>query len=178
MNKTKLLAAFLLIATVLTNFSCNKKSDDSVDTSTDFFVKFKINGVQKEFKGMTNALFQTVPVTPAIYTLALQGINSTASTTTNLMGLNISDIAAVAINKNYTSIIAGSTIQASLLYFDQTGNQFGSDFVISSVPTNAVIRLSEITSTSVSGTFSGKVSQLGATTELTITEGSFRVKRL
>lgn len=179
MKKTKFSILFILAFTLFGSFSCKKKSDDSsADTSTDFFVRFKVNGVQKEFKGTTTALFQTIALSPTLYTASFQGIQNSTATSTNVLGLNVSDIAAIAVNKNYTSTIVGSTIQASILYFDQAGAQYGSIFVTSGSSTDAVIRLTEITSTSVSGTFSGKVASSTGSNNQTITEGSFRVKRM
>lgn len=143
--------------------------------SSSYFVKFKIDGVQKDFSGSTNALITSFDAGGTmIYSGAFQGIQSAANPQVNLMGININDVAAIVTNKTYTDAIAGVTIQGALIYFNASGEQLSSLFVTTDA--NVAIRLSEITTTSISGTFSGKVqSMTGA--PLAITEGTFKVKR-
>lgn len=179
MKEKQLFRILLLMFTIVISFSCNKKSDDTpTDTNADFFVRFKLDGTQMEFKGMTTGLFQTLPLTPTIYSGSFQGLQSSTAVTTNLFGIDVRDIVPIAINKNYTNIAISNTIQATFLYFDAAGNQYSSGYLATTASTDAVVRLTEITNTSVSGTFSGKMSTLSGTVAKTITEGSFKVKRL
>ena len=175
---------FGAITFVILSFSvgCKKKNDSTTNNSGTYFIKFKINGTQKEFAN-TSALFTQFNVgggNPTIYTGSFQGVASSSTPTVSNMGLSVNDIVAIAINKNYKSVIIGTSIAGSLVYMDAAGLVHGSDFVTSgsSGDDDAIIKLTEITSTSVSGTFSGKVASLGSSTTYSITEGSFRVKKL
>ncbi|QNA43893.1 hypothetical protein [Lacibacter sediminis] len=142
-----------------------------------YFMKFKLDGVQKEFSGTTSALITSFDAGGTIiHTGAFQGIQSASNTTANLMGINVNDVTALVTNKNYTDALVGITVQGVLLYFDASGDQLSSMFVTTDA--NVIIRLSEITTTSVSGTFSGKLASLTSGASATVTEGSFRVKRL
>ena len=145
--------------------------------SSSYYMKFKIDGVQKDFSGTTSALITSFDAGGTIiHTGAFQGIQSASNTTANLMGININDVTALVTNKNYTDALVGVTVQGVLLYFDASGGQLSSMFVTTDA--NVIIRLSEITTTSVSGTFSGKLASLTSGASATVTEGSFRVKRL
>ena len=184
MKKTIHVILTTIIFSLLLTFQsgCKKKNDDSSNDSSNYFIKFKVNGVQKEF-GNTSGIFTQINVgggNPTIYTGSFQGVASSSTPTVNNMGLSVNDIAAIAVNKNYKSDIVGPTIAGSLVYMDAAGLVHGSDFVTTGSlgADDAIIRLTEISSTSVSGTFSGKVAAAGSSTTLTITEGSFRVKRM
>ncbi len=171
--------AFLSLITF--SFGCKKKDSPGTDSGT-YFIKFKVNGAQKEF-GYTSGVFTQINLGggyPTIYTASFQGISSSSTPTVYNMSLNINDLVAIAINKNYKSVIIGSTVAGSLVYMDAVGLVHGSDFVSTGSlgDDDAVIKLTEITTTSVSGTFTGKVASLGAATALTITEGTFRIKKM
>lgn len=191
MKKNQLYVLTLLFAIISLGLnSCSKEKSFSSGGSggtggtgggggtggSSYFVKFKIDGVQKDFSGSTNALLTSFDAGGTkIYSGVFQGMQSAANPQANLMGISINDITALVTNKTYTDALAGVTVQGALLYFDASGDQLSSLFVATDA--NVAIRLSEITTTSVSGTFSGKVQSMTGT-PLAITEGSFRVKRL
>ncbi len=169
------LAILLLSATLFT--ACKKSSSGS--SSTTYFVKFKLDGVQKEYKGIPNFTTVTLPSSPVIYSLAVQASLATSVALKDHIAINANDIATIATGKTYKNQDAGGTIQAVLMYYDNAGNAYSSVMVNPESINDAVITFSEVTSTYVSGTFTGKVAAVsGGTTTYTITEGSFKVPKL
>lgn len=192
MKKNQLYALTLLFAIISLGLSsCSKEKSFSsggsggtggtgggggTGGSSSYFMKFKINGVQKEFTANTFAVFSSIDIVgTTIYTASIQGTLSTSSSTTNLMGININDVTPIVANKDYSDATVGQTIQGALLYFDATGEQYSTLLVPTDV--NLKIRITELTSTVVAGTFSGKMQSMTGTTVLNVTEGSFKLKR-
>lgn len=91
------------------------------------------------------------------------------------MGININDVSPIEANKDYSDATVGQTIQGALLYFDAAGEQYST--ILTATDVNLKIRLTELTSTVVAGTFSGKMQSMTGTALLNVTEGSFRMKR-
>ncbi|HNP23080.1 MAG TPA: hypothetical protein PKM63_02915 [Panacibacter sp.] len=165
----KLPAALLLLAVVIASFSCNKTGGGS---TTQYFVSAKIDGTELKNVGFTVATFADLTAI-GLKTCTIQGSESAVSTS-NLLNLVVVDNAPIT-TKQYTAINISGLKQASINYTDKNGAVFSSDY---SPLADAVITVTGITVNDVVGTFSGTVSNVSGTSSISITDGSFLVKRL
>ncbi len=173
---------YLILSSIIisTPLSCSKKStsSDPVVTS-EYFIRFKIDGIQKEFKANIRASISDIStVSTTIFLGAFSGLLvNTTNTNSNLMSVGVRDPFMITTNKVYNSTYPPSLYQVSLLYWDENGNQYSSQFLSSLSNTDAVVTFSEVTDKIVSGNFSGKIALSGnpSNTHL-VTEGVFKMK--
>lgn len=168
----------LLLLLALT-ISCQKELAYEVPMPhkvNDFYVKFKADGKTIEYIGFTKAAFYNV--VPGMYSLSMQGQQSD-SATQNYMAIILNSDVALTNNVEYTDQPVNTTLQATLVYNDATGNQFTSAL---NRAANVKVSIDEITAAYVTGTFSGDVENVNrpATSNpsiIKITDGLFKVKR-
>lgn len=169
---TKILFLSTIIFSVFAISSCKKNNDNP--SSSGFYVKFKLDGTEKQYTETTAAVFSTaLPV----YSCALVGEKLISGTVYEGMGINIFNDVAIAANVTYTDAVVASigAPQATLLYTDAAGAQESSATAISP---NVKVVLTQIDDKSVTGTFSGTiVSTTDLTTTQTVTEGEFHLPR-
>lgn len=171
---------FLFMIVIPFPIACSKKSSDPTPPTSEFFIRFKVDGIQKEFKANTRATISDVStVNTPIILGAFSGLQTNATNTTaNLMSVSVRDPLTMAIKKVYSSTSPGAIYQVALLYWDENGDPYSSEFLSTPSSSDAMLTLSEITENYVSGSFNGKVALSGASlnTHL-ITEGTFKLKR-
>jgi len=175
MKKTTFSKILFLGAVIFCVFglsSCKKNSDNP--SSSDYYVKFKLDGADKQYTQTTAAVFTTqLP----FYSCAMVGENAVSGTVYEGMGITIFNDVAIAANVTYTDAEVASlgTSQASLLYTDATGAQSSSAFATSP---NVAVVITSMDDKTVTGTFSGTiVSTTDLTKSQTVTEGTFHLPR-
>ncbi len=169
---TKVLLSSIVFGLVALS-SCKKNNDNP--STAGFYVKFKLDGTDKQYSGITTALFTTAL---PLYQCALIGEKQVSGTVYEGMGINIYNDAAIAANVTYTDALVASlgTPQAILLYTDATGAQASSATATSP---NVKVVITQMDASSVTGTFSGTiVSTTDLTTTQTVTEGQFHLPRM
>ena len=175
MKKTtfsKILFLGAVIFSVFAISSCKKKSDNP--STSGYYVKFKLDGTDKQYTETTAAVFTT---TLPLYSCAMIGEKLISGTVYEGMGITIFNDAAIAANVTYTDALVASigAPQASLLYTDATGAQ-SSSAIASSPNVNVVI--TSMDDKTVTGTFSGNiVNTTDFTTSHAVTEGQFHLPR-
>jgi hypothetical protein len=160
---------FLLLSLLITvSFSCSKSANSS---GTQYQVSAKINGTEQKITGYTVATFADLPAV-GFKTCNIQG-SASATSGSNVFSLAIIDVNAIT-TKQYTAIDIGGVIQATINYTDQNGVVYSSSY---NSLADAVITISGLNTTDVAGTFSGTLSNVAGTSSITITDGTFVVKR-
>ena len=174
MKKT-IFTKILLSASILgliTLSSCKK--DGGGDSSSGYYVKFKLDGTQKQYSEITTAIFNTAL---PLYQCAMVGEKQVNGTVYEGMGITLNNDAAIASDVTYTdAVVAGiGTPQASLLFTDENGAQASSALATSP---NVKVTITKMDDHFVTGTFSGTItSTLDFTTTQTVTEGTFHLSR-
>ncbi len=155
------LVAFVLLAT-----GCTKENSFEQETETAYFVKFKVDGVLREYMDVVLATSSTAG---GVFTVTVQG---QAALTGNPEGIvvSVSDSEPV-IAQDYNEVPDSDT--PALMFRNDGGKEFSTLFATTQTGLN--VNISRINSTSVRGTFSGKAYSLDGT-ELNVTEGSFFAK--
>ncbi len=186
-----MMSALFLLA-VLSGCKKDSGGDEDDDDETEFYVRFKANGVQKEFKSMASA--QVFPVSnKAVYGSVIQGyqdFNSSNKTHLGIIITNESALAATAYrNSVYVQNSDGDKLPQLLLSYP---DEKGDGYISISTPTtqippfdkvvsDAVVNITTINNNRISGTFSGTVylsTDATLATTVKITEGKFNVSVL
>ncbi|SHN34748.1 hypothetical protein [Mucilaginibacter sp. OK098] len=170
-NTTKLLLGALLVAII---FNSCKKSDSNSPTGTS--MKFTSNGAAVSFNSCV-AISATVGNTSEVLITGINITNAKPGASSFEVELT-HDINTLKAGQTYPVASSFSQLDASTLYYftnasdvfnTQTGNAQGT------------VSITEVTSTSIKGTFSGKLFAendfTGTTVLYTITNGSFTAKR-
>jgi hypothetical protein len=143
------------------------KTDEDDNSNSGYFIRFKANGTQVEFKEQTSLV-------AAFAKSGIQhnGVFSGGKNLSNIV-LQVFDNKAIEATTFTGYTISGSSIVAELIsYNDNTG----ANYTQGSVGSNATITISEITATTVRGTFSSTVKSAGKP-DISITQGEFFVWR-
>lgn len=166
----------LRVATVLTALAagCGGSTDSTNNQSGADFIRFKANGAQVQFQDQfANPIAVSIAKTGSEYSLIVTGgSDPTASLYSNIQ-LNVADVSPIG-TKTYGAFqpIGGGYTAALVTYnvgsvgYDNTAAN--SDFQIT---------ITQITSTTASGTFSGTVKTKSGVA-VSITSGEFLGKRI
>lgn len=134
-----------------------------------YYVKFKLNGVQQEYREVATGVKGTLG---PIQFFSVVGRPSSALQPA--IGVTINDATPIVINKTYDDTPVLGTL-SSLQYNDATGTSYSTAVALTP---GFECRFSEITATTARGTFKGNCSPIGSTAVNAITEGEFYVKIL
>lgn len=155
----------LFIALLSATFSSCSKDDEPAEN--DYYVRFNASGQKVEFKvhgSLVAAFGQSGSNHNAVFTgydatsnISLQVFDNKAITTATYTGYTLSD-------SSFIGALIGYTDKSGTLYMQDALNPVTS------------ISISEITATTVKGTFSGTVKASGKT-DISITNGEFYVWR-
>jgi hypothetical protein len=178
--------ASLLLLILISISSCKKNSDSGGGNPlTDFYLRFKNNGVQNEYKAHAEGNFNRA--SGANYNSIVGATKVQFEATKSNMVVAVTTVGKAALNKtytNYTTATAGLE-KAKLLqlaFYDETGKFFMSwgDEYLSLMPAGSVadarLTITESTSAYIKGTFSGTLFTSGYTSKITITDGEFYLK--
>ncbi len=176
MKKRYFVGGILLVCFFL---SCQKGLNYSVDNPADstaagsqYYLKFKGNGVPYQYTQQTAAYFTTLN---NLYNSSLIGETSALN---GAEGMTISIYSDTLFVPNFTYTDGGLPVlgipQTTLVFTDSSGIQYNS--VNSSNPAVSLI-FTTITPTYVQGTFSGNIKNQAGTDSLQVTEGSFVLPR-
>jgi hypothetical protein len=174
MKKTSF-TKILLSTTVLGLIALSSCKKDSNSPSTGYYVKFKLDGTEKQYSEIATAVFTTqLP----LYQCAMVGEKQTNGTVYEGMGITINNSGSIAANLTYTDeLVSGlGTPQAILLFTDDAGAQASSGFATSP---NVKVTITQMDDKTVTGTFSGTIeSTTDMSTTHTVTEGEFHLSRM
>jgi hypothetical protein len=179
----------IALAAVLTSlYSCNKQSDiinNSNNNTNQYYVKFKVDGTEIKYD-YTGSTLNSVN-SNGEYGTAISGQKSEFEYNKNGLAYVISTISPATINTTYTnyqSSVPGYVKAPAYVmgWYDNNGNFFGAWgdlFASAGVTSDAKVKLTAITSTSLRGTFSATVYKEinGASAKHLITDGEFFVRR-
>lgn len=171
----------LLILSLFSVSSCKKNSDNPSSSSSNYYIKFKIDETEKNYSSASAAKFTTLFPTSPVYSVTMKSEYKNGTTFFESMAISIFDNQSIAENVTYTDkqiIIQGGTSQtsqANLAYNDGNGGQSGSGFTTNP---NVKVIITKLDDKTVSGTFSGVVaSTIDRTSTQTVTEGQFYLPR-
>jgi hypothetical protein len=173
----------LLVFSILIFTSCGK---DEVP-KPEYFYKFKVNGVQKEFRASDDAsiFFTQDPGSTTRRTLFTMVSGSDPAKNTIVMSYR--SLESIVIGNTYqmqAPIVIDGVENPSIIffYFDEDGKEYGATLLKSTNPganDNAFFSFSEFSNESSRGTFEAVIFDLSATGDLNrreavmITEGEF-----
>ena len=167
---TKALYAIVILALFATT-SCKK---DGGSSSSGYYVKFKLNGTQKQYSETTAAVFTDAF---SVHQCSMVGEETKSASIYEGMAISIYSDAAIAANVTYTDQIVASlgTPQATLLFTDSDGTQTTSAFLSNA---NVKVTITQMDDKTVTGTFSGNIGDISDISgNESITEGQFHLPR-
>lgn len=146
---------------------CSKKDDPG--TGSAYYMRFKANGKQVEYKTGTQAAFAG---NSGLFDCLLAGFSSNSD-----LGITIFDHEDIRAGMTYDGeILSGTgTPMAAIVYQDEQGNTYSSGNISAYPDAAAEVVLSEIASGYVKGHFSGVV--YNDQTKIAITDGEFYLMR-
>jgi hypothetical protein len=169
----------IFICLILFVSSCKKANTDIASTTTSqYYMRFKGNGAQKEFTATTAYYFTT--------TCSLNG--GTNDSTGNAFTINIVSVnVPIQVNNTFTETQAvpapnSYTPKAYFAYGINSPSFYNYGSWIAEPSEHSVyacvVKILELDATHVKGTFSGKVRERNGSSFINITDGEFNVKRI
>jgi len=188
---TPLYGVFLSLMLLPCLSGCKKDLGDSNEPGGSYYVKFKVDGKQEEFRYLKEGQLAIVTATEkdengnySVFGSFMKTIETTSQNTISLL-LGYSELPATdKVYGNFNSTVAGA-IKAPVLIISYTDND-GDDYLtslfdVSSGPYDAQVAFSHISAKEIKGTFSGTLRQVkDGYTEKTIkiTDGVFFAPRI
>lgn len=176
-----------LIIALMSLLSCSKsKSTGGGSSATnEYYLKFKANGTQYEYRAHTEAIFNRQ--SGADYQCTLGGTKDAFIPTKSNMTVALTSVGANQTNLTYTNYAttAAGFKKAKILqlgFYDANGKFFMSwadelaNLLPAGTPFNARLVLTEATSAHLKGNFSGTMLTQDYLTRLDITDGEFYLK--
>ena len=178
-----------LLCIVLMSAGC-KKSTTSTGTSSSgsYYMKFKADGVQKEFLQNTSGSFNRQQTNnTANYASTFGGTLDPSMVTKNNMTIALVTVGPAKLNQLYTNYktTAAGMLKAFIVqpgYYDENGVfwlSWSDDFIPAIPPgttTSAGVTVTAAGSSGIRGTFSGVLYNSDFSKKLIITEGDFFLK--
>lgn len=176
----------LLVPGMLIMASSCKKDNGSDDSGSGYYMRFKINGTQVEYKGQIEGTFDKV--TALQHNTSLAGLKDALVATKNNMTLLLATENETQTGLTYASYATGTSGMqkaklVNLVYIDENGKSYLSwmeEFapaLPAGTETTATIKITEATANYIKGIFSGVLYNEGYTTKLNITDGEFYARR-
>ena len=179
----------LIAVTFIVMFGCSKsKSGGSGTTTTnDYYIRFKANGVQTEYKAHTETIYNKANGTTERMT-TLGGTkeqfvptksNMTVALTTvgdNTLNVTFTNYATTAAGFKKAKILTLGFYDANGKFFMSWADEF-SNILPAGSPINCRLVFTEATSTYLKGNFSGTLFSQDYLTRLEITDGEFYLKQ-
>lgn len=167
---------FLLALTItLTLAGCSKKGDGGPD-SGDYYFKFTVGSQSYNYTANSYATFSTAD---DIYLAGIGGFEDMSVGTKNVASVLVGSLNTIT-QSTYAGLVYpgsdGNTPKVFFSWIDGNGKTYSSLYQDNATNTLTITRLS---SSSVSGTFSGKIYDISASGSAAITySGEFYVKRV
>lgn len=172
---------------------CSKKnSDDEDDPGSSYYIRFKIDGAQKEYKSNTG--FQVLPVSnKSLYSAVMNGFQDDGALDKNLLNIIIWSkdpiVAKTYKNENDVANSDGDKVPEILITYNDNdkvghlslGKPFSTQPPFDRIVSDAQVVITNLTGSNISGTFSGtlyKSTDGTYTQKLVVTEGKFNLKKL
>ncbi|HYK45068.1 MAG TPA: hypothetical protein VEV83_07865 [Parafilimonas sp.] len=158
---------FPLLFTCL--MACSK---DSGSVTSGYYVKFKLDNEQKQYNEITAVFFSN---NGYVYHFGGEAQKDPANDSDELIAVIVNDLQPITINKVYGDSLMDAMQQGLINYSDETGSHYTSMITDGD---NVKIVFTEISDTTVSGTFSGKIYNVHEPLDIhSITEGQFHLAR-
>lgn len=172
---------------------CSKSNVDVVPPpgrteATPYFVRFKVNGVQKEYKDNGDVMqgqMNSGPTSAGEWVGSMIGMKDPLVNQKNALGMITSSVQKTEPNKTYTNYTASGVTKLKLLilhYYNEAGDFYMSWADDFSTPLGTVadsrFAVTEATDKIMKGTFSGTLYSANQLATAVITEGSFYVSRV
>ncbi|HRO45470.1 hypothetical protein [Agriterribacter sp.] len=175
----------LLPGIMIMAYSC-KKDNDTRDPGSGYYIRFKINGTQVEYKGQVEGAFDKA--TALQHNTSLAGLKEALVATKNNMTLLLATDNETQTGLGYTSYTTGTSGMqkaklVNLVYIDENGKNYLSwmeEFAPALPPgteTKAIIKITEATADYMKGDFSGVLYDEAYTVKFNITDGEFYARR-
>lgn len=188
LKQIKLFTPILLTLCLISSCKKNFSGIDPTNQPTDYYIKFKANGVLTEYKKDAAGNFNVYSASPpASYGTSIYGSKVENQTTKDAASLLLSSTTENKINRVYTSYSTSVSNheKASLLsigMFDSAGEFFMSwaQESVSVLPPGTLVNntmvITAFSTAGIKGTFSGTLYNNNFSKRISITEGEFFVK--
>ena len=181
----KLRSPLTAIIALMYLLSCSKSKPASGSNANDFYLRFKANGTQLEYRAHVEAIYNKQ--SGADYITTLGGTKDQFIPTKSNMTVALTSVGVNQTNITYTNYAtaAAGFKKAKILqlgFYDANGKFFMSwsdDFVSllpAGTPINGRLILTEATSSTLKGNFSGTMVTQDYQSKVDITEGEFYLK--
>ncbi|MCO5241035.1 MAG: hypothetical protein M9904_13375 [Chitinophagaceae bacterium] len=172
----------LLPVITMTLYACKKDGGTERGNGSGFYMKFKLNDVQFEYKGTVEGTFSKPTSTQ--YGTSAAGLKEAFVANKNNMTLLLATTGEVQKGTSYTSYTSSSSGMqkaklAQLVFIDENGKNYFSwmeemaPALPSGTETNAVIKITEAGSGYFKGNFSGVLYSEDYTVKLVVKDGEF-----
>jgi hypothetical protein len=178
------IAKYLVLFTATIAFlpSCRKEKSSNTASAVSYYVRFKVNGVQTEYKDSSYAKPEMGDV-PPYHTGYFSAWKANSGVNKNKFSIRVYDTDLVRAGATYTeAIFSPISIPAACGYwYDENGVLYANMNTLSAAYSTEVqpfqTKITELTSTTVKGTFFGNLKDYKTANTTTITEGEFYLQR-
>ncbi|MBC7826879.1 MAG: hypothetical protein H7122_03965 [Chitinophagaceae bacterium] len=186
MRKTYLsLPLFLMI--LISMSACTKSAGGNGNASKDFYLRFKADGVQNEYRAHVEGNFNK-PSGPTEYITILGGTKVQFEAKKSNMTLGLTTVGTTMLHTTYTNYSASApglkkAKLALISFLDENGKPYaswGEEFSLVLPPGSPIdVRLviTEASSTHIRGNFSGTLYSADFSAKIKITDGEFYLEQ-
>jgi hypothetical protein len=180
------LSVILAMLALLNACSKSDSGGNNIPATSAYYMKFKLDGVQIEFKQNTDGVFNK-PQSNGDYTCINGGTKEQFVATKNNIAVLMTTVGQHNLNTTYTcyKTTTAGFVKAKLLavsYLDDNAFSWASwsEDLVAGLPagteTKANLTITEANSTSIKGTFNAVLYNTGFTKKAVLTEGEFYLK--
>lgn len=183
----------LLWLTVLTMTACVTDGEESPVREDEYYLKFKVGGVEKKFTALPNSMVSFFYLEDAkMFGGQISGINNIQEPARNFVTIQLFNETAYQPHLSYqqqdpVTVDLISRVRIIFTYADENGRVYNAALLKAQHPNldikdEAEVRFTELAPAYVKGTFSARVGEVNFTVlsnreELLITEGEFYLRR-
>lgn len=182
LHRLPTLRLFIVVFSMLLFITGCKKDGDAGNGSSYYYMRFKINGTQVEYKAQIEGNFNKT--SSSQFNSSVAGLKELFTSAKNNMSLLLATAEATQTGvtyTNYTTSAAGmqKAKLANLVYIDGSGKNYLSwmEEFATAIPTGtevkALIKITDANNSVVKGVFSGVLYSEDFSEKLTITDGEF-----
>ncbi|MCA5004289.1 hypothetical protein [Sphingobacterium bovistauri] len=169
-TRTKINSLVFIFCATLLFLGCSK-DNNTPETSKEAYFKFKLNGVQKEYKYHINA--NDPPSEKVIHFVTIAAFESNNIATSTSLGFQLVSDKGAQIGTYLNNNANGDQLHATYAIQNVSNGQITGTTTYNTNETPFTFQITSLTKSGVKGKFSGKLKLSGGSEILDVTEGEF-----